>query len=271
MRCQDKRRRLLWVLVHASLWLSATAMSQHLVGADDLSDLQSRAARFWHARVQDDWRTVYDLMPPEDRSMAGDRDAFATYQREKGPIRYSSASIEDVVADKNLGWVRVKFSSRPRLYAKLEPSLVDTWQVWQKRDDWRPVARTLLGQFPTRPPKTRPGNEETALAARIDEEWKALQANDWARIYDLLDAASRVATPRDTFLARKARYVYLKHTIEWTEVTEDRGRAKVTFTRKLNDPMLYKLDPEDATAFENWSRVDGQWFRRLDEPSKGGR
>ena len=235
---------------------------------DDVALLTARATRFWEARVQDDWKVVFELTPPEEQAAMGNRDTWAAYQQQAGPIRYHRARVYEAFVQKDLGWVRVEFASSPRLYAKLPPTDVTTWQVWQKRDDWRPVPRQVSDQFPTRPPQARPAEEEATLAKRVDELWNAQAAGDYGRMYDFLEPAYRAATPREEFLARKARYLYSGHTIQWTEVTGDKGRVKIAFTRKLNDPTLYKLDPEQSTTFENWLKIDGQWFRSM-EPPKG--
>lgn len=268
MRTQLTPCRLRRTLVQAAVWLFATAVATTLAAADDVADLKANATRFWEARVQGDWKTVYALMPPEEIAQAGTADVFVTYQQTQGPFRYSQATIHDVVVEQDLGWVRVEFVSSPRFYPTVDPTVVDTWQVWQKRESWRPVARGLAGQFPTRPRKVRPAAEETALSTRVDEEWNAHRAGDYAKIYELLDPAYRAATPREEFLARKARYHYLRHTVEWAEVNGDCGRARIAFTRKLNDPTLYKEEPEEVTAFENWLKIDGQWFRDM-KPRRG--
>jgi hypothetical protein len=142
------------------------------------------------------------------------------------------------------------------------------FEIWLKRDDWRPIPQQAASQFPMRPPTQRPAEEEATLAKRIEREWVAFKALDWASIYDMADPTYRSLVTKEDFLKRKSRYVYLAHNLDWVEVFDKQARAKVSFQQKLNDPTLHKLAPTRETAFELWVKVDGEWFRQMQAPPK---
>jgi hypothetical protein len=149
----------------------------------------------------------------------------------------------------------------------MPPQSTSAWEVWEKTDTWRPVAPPLRDQYPKRPPALRNGEEEARVAKRVEALWTARAANDYASIYDLLEPAYRAAVTREEFLARKARYLYPSFKVDWVEVEGSRARARVLFQQKLNDPTLYKLEPDDQRGIETWVQVDGQWFRAMERPT----
>jgi hypothetical protein len=248
--------------------LLAVAPLAHAREETDAARLKARAQQFWDARVQDQWGTVFDLMPTEEQQVAGDRERFSAYQKEKGWFKYVSAQLGETVVDNDLGWVELTFTTALRLYPTMPPQTVTAWDVWRKTDDWRPIPRATLDQYPTRPPSARPSDDEADLAKRVDGLWKARVAQDWAAVYEFLDPGYRKRVSKEEFLQRKSKYLTLSHRTEWIEVTRTQARSKVVFSQKLNDPTLYKLEPTDEVAFEPWVKVEGQWFRAM-EPARG--
>jgi hypothetical protein len=246
--------------------LAAVAPPVAAADGDDVAKLRERAERFWQGRVQDDWGVVFDIMPPEEQQVAGEREKFIAYQKEKGWFKYISAQMGDVAVDRDLGWVHVTFVTGLRQYPTMPHQTSTVWDLWQKTDDWRPVPRAYLDMHPTRPPTVRPAAEESALARRVDATWKAREAQDFAALYDLLEPAYRQRVTKEDFLKRKSKYLYLKHAIQWVEVFGATAKSKVGFVQKLNDPTLYKIEPEEQLAFEEWVKVDGEWYRKMEMP-----
>ncbi len=42
----------------------------------------------------------------------------------------------------------------------------------------------------------------------------------------------------------------------------------MVYRRKLNDPSVSKLDPQEDRVIENWIKIDGQWYRDLETTPK---
>jgi hypothetical protein len=259
------RQRLLVHLLAAVVVATAT-----LGAADDVAVLKDRATRLWQGRVTGDWNTVYDLMSKEEQAQVP-KDRFVAFQSKGGVFRYTSATVGDVSIDADLAWIAVEFTVQASQYEGVPARNVKTWDLWRKQsDEWRPVAKGLLDQFPRRPPHARNGVEEQALAARVNAVWEARRAQDWKKVYTFLDPDFRQREPIETFLARRSQYVYLGHTLEWAEVTEDRGRVKVSYDYKFDDPSLSKMEPKRNTEFEEWVKIDGQWYRFMPPPPPQG-
>lgn len=227
---------------------------------DEASLVQQRAKELWAAKVEDRWDVVFDFLPPEEQALAKSRDDYAAYNKAGGPFQYLSAEVGEAIVDGDTAWVALKFSVKPRLYP-LKPDQVQKWEVWLKRDDWRPIPRTVENQFPARPPKARDTEEDARLAARIEALWKHTERGDWRSVYDFLDPKYRAANTIEQHMARRAKYLYSSSKLVWVETQGTVGRAKVSFQQKLNDPTLTKLEPEEKTLVEEWIKVDGQWYR----------
>ena len=228
--------------------------------ADEAVLVQARARELWAAKVEDRWQVVFDLLPPEEQALAADRETFARYQKERGPFQYLSAEVGEVIVDGDTAWVAVKFSVKPRGYA-LKPNQIGKWEVWIKRDDWRPVTNTAEDQFPSRPPHARDTARDALLAARVEALWKLMARGDWGPVYEFLDPRYRAETTLEQHMARRAKYLYSSPAVKWVETQGPTGRVKIDFMRKLNDPTLTKLEFEERSAVEEWVEVDGQWFR----------
>jgi hypothetical protein len=226
----------------------------------EASLVQQRARDLWNAKVTDRWDVVFDYLPPEEQAQTQGRDAYAEYQKSGGPFQYTAAEVGEAIVEGDVAWVALKFAVKPRQYP-LKPSDVEKWEVWIKRDDWRPVPRAAEDQFPSRPPKARDTEEDARLTARVDAVWKATERDDWRAVYDFLDPGYRAANNIEQHMARRAKYLYSSTRIRWVETQGNVGRAKVSFMQKLNDPSLTKLEPEEKMLVEQWFKVDGQWFR----------
>ncbi|MGE3840163.1 MAG: hypothetical protein AB7I50_01115 [Vicinamibacterales bacterium] len=230
---------------------------------DEATVLKETATKFWNARIQDEWGVVFDLLPEEEQAAIKDREAYATYQKEKGWFKYEKVDIGESVVDRHVGWVDVGYESSLRLYPTMPHQEVKMWQIWRKTDQWRPVPQPLLNQFPQRPPTLRPVAEEAVIGKRVEALWKARKEQDWGTVYDLSTPEYRKSIKKKEFLKRRSKYQYLRYQLDWVEADGEAARSKVIYTQKLNDETLRKLAPSDEVAFEIWmkDKKDGRWYR----------
>jgi len=244
----------------------ASASMPVAAGQKDATTLKKRAKTFWEARVKGDWETVYSYLAKSEKERYASREAFVKFRNDKGPLVYLSYDILDVATDGQLGWVEVRAEMVPAHVPGYPATSIQQWEIWFKsKEGWKPLPNKLRASVPRLPPKLRPAGEEAALAKRAEEFWKAKETGNWKLIYDFLDPAFRSRVTAEEFLQRKAKYTYLSHSIKWTEVEGDRGRVKVDYSRRLNDPALYKLEPQDDATIENWIKVDNVWYRKMKE------
>ncbi|ABA57240.1 hypothetical protein [Nitrosococcus oceani] len=231
--------------------------------------LKDRASVFWKARVQEDWATVYNFLPSETRSKTA-KEQFVAFRQKKGPFRYLSSEIGKVAVAGDKGWVELHYTAQPYNYPEISPDRIEMWEPWQIREkQWYPVPPQLREQMPKLPPHLRPAEEEAALSRRADEFWKAKEAQNWDLIYRFLEPSYRAEVSKAEFLSKQSLFVYVTHRFEWVEVRGNQGRVNVVYSRKLNDPTLYKLQPEEDSMIAEWVKVDGVWYRHVELPSGG--
>jgi hypothetical protein len=246
----------------ASCALAAGCLLSGPARADDTTELQTRARSFWDARVAGDWDTVYSMLPPEEQAQVT-REKYVEYQATGGPFRYLKAQIGEITIDKDMAWIALVYTVEARQYPGIPPREITTFDIWTRREDWRPVPRAILNEYPRRPPHARPAEEEARLIARVDASWQARQKQDWTAVYGFLEPGYRQNVSLEEFLLRRAKLIYESHQVVWAEVTEDRARAKVVFTHRLNDPSVSKMTPRESTDVEDWIKIDGEWYRDL--------
>jgi hypothetical protein len=248
-------------LVSGLLLLSGYASA---VVANDQVGLQEQAKKLWEARVKNDGSVLYDYLSTAEKQQSS-REEFSAWSKENAPFQYLSYHLGVVETDGNLGWVQVGFSVRPAKYPNLSPTELEVWQLWRKDGDaWRPVPQEQVNEYPA-PIHRRNAAQELSLARRAAAFWEARARQDHGGLYSLCDPTYRSRVSRDEFLQMKARYLYLSHRIDWTEVIGDQGRVRVTYTYKPSDPSLGKLEPKQETVVETWIQVDGEWYRHIPE------
>jgi hypothetical protein len=251
-----------------AVWVAALSLGLGfpLAAAEEPAEqaLKARADRLWEARVKGEWASVYEFLLPEEQTKLT-QEQYVISKKEKGPVHYLSAEIGEVAVAGDTGWVEVNYLWRPSAYSALPPTQAHLWEVWQKREDWRPLSKELREQVPSRPPHVRPAAEEAALGKRAEAFWQAKEAQDWRRLYEYLEPGYRAQEPIDAFLKKKSVALYLTHRLEWVEVSDEHGRVKVAYTHRPNDPTLTKLDPRESTVIEDWIKVQGQWYRHYGE------
>ena len=256
-------------LATAAIGLALVVFGVCLAGAaqEEQEALGQRAREFWEARVKGDWAVLYDYLTAAEREKFG-KDAFVASSKENAPFRYLSYKLGGIETEGSFGWVEVSYSLQITRYPELPAKEMHIWQLWSKVDgSWEPAPKQDAEEVPKRP-QLRNTAEEPLLAKRVDGFWHAKELQDWGRIYEYCDPAYRGRVSREEFLQMKARHLYVSHKIDWVEVIADRGKTKVTYTYKPNDPSLTKLDPVAESAIEGWIKVDGEWYRLI-QPAEG--
>jgi hypothetical protein len=246
----------------AAIGLALVVLGVCLAGAAQTEQelLGQRAREFWEARVKGDWAVVYDYLSAGEREKL-DKEAFVAGSKENAPFRYLSYKLGGIETEGDLGWVEVRYAVQITRYPELAAKEMNIWQLWRKADgSWLPSPKQDAQEVPTRP-QLRNSAEEPLLAKRVDGFWQAKEQQDWGRIYEYCDPAYRGRVSREEFLQMKARHLYVSHKTDWVEVLGDRGRSKVTYMYKPNDPSLAKVDPVAESAIEGWIKVDGEWYR----------
>jgi hypothetical protein len=238
--------------------------------ADDQSALRALAEQYWQAEVKKDWKTVLVHLPAEEKKGVKPED-FAKYRNTKtGTFLYQSAVVGEAVVEGDTGWVKVSGDSVMQGFPGMKPRPMAFWQLWRKHEGaWSLMPRAERENVPQVPRSARLAAEEKVLEKRVDGFWRAKEAQDWRSIYDYLPPEFRANTPLQKFLENRSMYLYLTHRFEWVEVIGGKGRVRVSYTRKPNDPSVSKMAPEEQVAIEPWVKIKDQWYRQV--ASKNGK
>jgi hypothetical protein len=257
-----------WFLVLC--WTLGLASAPALALGDDQAALQAQAKKYWRAEVKKDWKAVHALLAPDEQKAVKPED-YANYRNSKtGTFQYVSAEAGETALEGDAGWVRVTGEGVLVGFPGIQPRHLQYWQLWRKHESgWLLMSKAESQGVRQLPPNARSMAEEDALKQRADAFWKAKEAQDWRAIYGYLVPEFRAKTPLQKFLDNRSMYLYVSHRLEWVEVIEGQGRVKVAYTRKLNDPSVSKMSPEEQTALEEWVKVNGQWYRQV-KSKQGG-
>ncbi len=232
--------------------------------------LKERAQAFWDARVREDWAVLYRYQPGADGSQAG-LDEFTAFSKKNSTFRFLSFELGHTETAGDLGWVKVVSTARVKDVPSVPPRTTETWQIWEKIDgNWFPSPAKRLGEAPTRPPSMRPAADEAALTKRVNDFWEAMEKEQWALLYTYCDPEFRKAVSQEEFLQKKAHYAYVTHSVDWAEVTGDLGKVRVTCLMRPNDPHLSKVEPKDDSNVEDWTKVEGVWYKSIPKSSYQG-
>lgn len=231
----------------------------------EANKLRVQAEAFWQARETENWAKFYEMLSPEDVAGISQQEFVKdTQQQEK--LRYSAVRVQDVQIAGDYGWVEVSYRYLPKGFESLPPKETHVWDVWRSENSvWRPVSPQRLMEAPKLPPTLRSRDEEMILAKRIEQFWMAREAQDWAALYQLLEPAYRARQSEQEFLKMRAKYLYLSHKIEWTEVGKgsETGISRISYSYKYNDPNVSKMAPQETVVVEEWIKVSGEWFKRM--------
>ena len=102
------------------------------------------------------------------------------------------------------------------------------------------------------------------LAARFGQAWQARRARDWDGLYALTDPRDREQVPQEQLSAYKWDATqYLSSEVEWVEAVGDRGRVRVRYTVKPNDPNMTKAPAGPSERIEKWVKYEDEWYLDL--------
>ncbi len=226
------------------------------------TSLGERAERLWTAKRAEDWSALFLLQDPATLAGASE-DEFVAWCAKEEPFRILAYEIATVLSDGDFGWVEVRYRTTLRKFPDMPPKDAPTWQKWHRvAGEWFPVPTRALSSYPESP-ATRNAAEETRLRARFMESWRARRAKDWRELYRLSDPQDHQDVAEDVFVEAEDMYEYFSFNIHWIEAVADRGRIRVLYEHKLDDPSLTKLPVTMAYVTETWVLRDGEWFRDL--------
>ncbi len=229
------------------------------------STLRDRVDGLWKARVSGDCPTVQKFEDP--RTPGGmHRDEYIKFCQEREPFLYKSYNVVDIQSDRDWGWVDVKYSSVIRGHENIparESTLNERWQRYNKQ--WFLVPKDKQDRMPSTP-KVRNMKEEPKLQARFMQTWEARKANDWKKLYELLDPKDRETIPLKEYSEGEAKFDILKADLQWVEVIGEKGRVLVDYLAKPSDIKL--IDPINVPKFEDWILVNGEWYRDIKRDEK---
>jgi hypothetical protein len=251
--------------------LVATGLLDCSIAAEGESEaykLKALAEEFWRAQETEDWAKLYQLLSPRGLEDISQQQFIENKQRHE-LLHYSSVQVRDAEVDGDYGWVDISYRYVPKGYESLPPEQVRMWEVWRKESGvWRPLPSVKREEAPKLPPTLRSREDETILAQRVEQFWKARETKDWGSLYRLLEPAYRARESEQEFLKRRPIYLYLSHKPEWMEVGKGSGsgRSKINYSYKYDDPSVSKMAAQEAMAIEEWVRINGEWFRRMAEP-----
>jgi len=223
--------------------------------------LKNRAQAYCDAQVKQDWKVLYRYLPPSARDQVSE-DQFTELSKQKMGIRYLSFELEKAETAGDIGWVKLVQTAMPEGFKSVEPMKTERWEPWKKIEgEWYPIPAKEREAAPSRPPSERSATEEATLTKRADEFWGAMEKNEWGIIYTYLEPDFRKTTSLGAWLGKKPFYIYVGHSVEWAEVTGDRGKVMVVYLVRPSDPYQSKMEPLDQTIVENWVRIEGVWYR----------
>jgi len=230
-----------------------------------LQALRSRAAAYWQAQEQEDWHTLFRFVPPGYLRNISEAD-FVEAKNRLEKLHFSEATIHRIEPQGDHAWVEVAYRYRPRNYPTVSPHQARIWDVWKReQNQYYPVPPELRQTVPALPPIARADSEEKALAARLHQFWQAREQQDQTALYGLLNPAYRQQVDLATFRKKRPFYQYLIHKLDWVEVPLHgrQGRARVTFSYRINDRSVSKMAPREESAVQEWIKVDEQWYRNI--------
>jgi hypothetical protein len=227
------------------------------------SDLVERVKTLWKARLQEDWTTVYQFEEPDTRAELT-QEKFVNWSRENEPFVVKEYDIRSVTTDGEMGWAEVRYTAGMRKFPQLPPREATKYEPWRVTDgQWYPVPRQALKLYPEAPSR-RNAAEEKALRQRFEEAWAAEYAEDWEALWQLMDPNDRVGRTAEEFKNYRSATIRSDHEVVWVEVVGNRGRVRVRYNAKLNDPNLSKAAPQVRDEIETWVPRDGVWYRDLE-------
>jgi len=225
--------------------------------------LMKRAHAFWDAVAREDWTALYQYMPPSSRTQIS-LDQFTASNKKKSTFHYLSFKLKKAETDGDLGWVKLVLTTEVKDLPSIPPVTTEKWEQWQKIDgNWFPIPHKRREEAPSRPPSVRSRAEEAALAKRVDEFWDAMEKEQYGLIYEFLDPEFRKGISQEEFSKKKAKSLYVAHTVQWAEVTGNLGKVRIAYLSHPNDPYVSKAEPQGSTIVQDWIKINGVWYQTV--------
>jgi hypothetical protein len=221
--------------------------------------LQAAVEKLWTARVNEDWRTAFEFLPPDVRARSNP-DQYIQWAQAEEPFIVSAFTVKSIEIDGELGWVDVTNDVAVRKMMGEKPRTVTTIEKWLLTDgQWMPVIKEQFDAYPGKPSE-RSASEEARLRERFELAASLREKADWPAVFEFVEPADREMIPFDSWEHSVDAITVLSHETLWVEAIEHRGRVRAKYRQKINDPNLTKLQPEDFLIIERWIAVDGQWY-----------
>jgi len=201
---------------------------------------------------------MFQYIEPEKRK-DWSRDAFAAWSENNEPFQVLDYTIKHVEEQGILGWVTVDYTSKIRQFPQSPARKAAKLEKWSQIDGvWYLVPKEKEASIPA-PPSQRDAAAERRLRERFDEAWDARRRGDHDALYQMIDLDQRKQVSPALFDKGESVIDYLGAAVQWVEVVGDRGRVCVTYTFKLADPNMKKMQPQHKTIIEDWKLQQGQW------------
>lgn len=252
----------LLLICEACIGPRGTQIDNERYRSDERMALRERADRLWAAKRSEDWRAAFILQDPKQVTGASEEE-FVAWCAEEEPFRIRTYELGAVETDGDLGWVEVSYRTLLRKFPDVPARDAHTWQKWRRvAGKWFPIPVQDLSAY-LESPALRDAAEEARLRARFMESWQARHAKDWRKLYMLSDPLDLPDVAEDVFVEAEGIYEYLSFRIHWIEVLASRGRIRVSYEHRVDDPSLTKLSASTACVTETWIQRDGEWCRDL--------
>jgi hypothetical protein len=225
--------------------------------------LSDRSYAYWQAKVDDDCATIFAFRDPVRRE-GYTAEQYCAWHKDSEPFEVHAFTIQDVVADDDIGWIDLENTVRLRRVPVAKPVTARRWEKWMRVDaDWYPVPKDAQDNFPVAP-ALRDLEEEKLLMERFTDSWNARLEGDWERLYALTDPEDLETVSIDQFSETHSLIGYQHYVPLWVQAIDDHGIVRTKVTHKVNDPSLTKMPPTDVTLNERWIKRDGVWYMDLD-------
>lgn len=175
---------------------------------------------------------------------------------------------------------------------KLDPALIsqdDKYRLVVKRFEKDTLDKADLVEYSftladlKQPPLSTPGLElekanlnEERLRQRVTQYWEAMQREDYATTYTLMDAFFQSRVDRQVYRQKMGTIKYDKFRIDGVERQGNIAKVKLTIEAEVPEfksagGKSYSKPREEYTFVETWLFIAGDWYREYNEESSGRR
>lgn len=228
---------------------------------DPRATLLAAAHMVWKARADRDCKTVAQYLDPIEYVTETAEERLKMC--EEDPFRYEKYRIGPVEVEGRFGWVHVDYAAKFSQFESEAAQEIQTFEKWRFHEgQWYPVAARIQETCPESP-SLRDADEEKRLKERFEATWKMKLAKDWKALYQLTDPNDRARVAESAYAESEGLIQYFEYELDWVQVSGDVGEVRVTYTNKLADPNMSKLNPRKINLSEHWIKRNGEWYRDL--------